>query len=1140
MVATAAVVFGLVSLARLPLDLMPELSWPTLTVRTDLPGAAPEEVEAQVARPMETAVATVSGLKSLESVSRAGRADIILRFSWGRDMDDAAQTVRERLALVPLPREAERPLLLRQDPDDRPVLRLGLAGDRPPRELRRLAEQLLARRLEGMDGVAAVTVRGGEESEIVVQVDPGLLRARGIQAAALRQALADHNVDLAGGQMLEGDTLYLVRTVARIENAEDVAAIRIPTRSGVSIPLGEIANVEERGRPPSVVTRAGGDTAVEVSVYRSGGANLVQVSRDVRDRVFGTKRQREFAERPEKERARLPPMVRAMMSNYLVKQLPEDLRVEQLQDQAVFVETALRTVRSAVITGGFLAVLVLLLFLRDGRATSIIAVSIPLSVAASFAPLYLTGVTLNLMSLGGLALVVGMLVDNSVVVLEAITRKLEEGLPRTQAALEGAGDVAGAVVASTLTTVAVFAPLGFVEGIAGQLFQPLAITVVVGMLASLAVALTVVPMLAALQFDLEGSEVPERLMDVSRMQPAAPMNRFQARMKAWAQRERRGLRDLLAIPGHLMHMVAALAATLSVGITHLLSLLSAAVLRASTRLNRWLIGGLKRGLKPASARFTGGIGGLEKRYMGFLGNALTAPVRWLVLAAVLLVASLALVRGLGQQLLPEVAQGLLVARLDLPVGSTLQESQALAESLEPRIGELEGVEAVYTVVGVEEGVDAAADKGPHSTEFWITVATRSAPQQTERRLREALRAIAVAEPGITARVEAPSLLELPPPVEVALLTNDLELGRSVSEQVEAAMAQQPRLRDVERDLRAGYPELRVQYRRDALRTYGLDLGTTANTVRDLLRGSVATRIDRPEQILDLRVLLAGAEELSRDQLAAFNVNPAGFPPIRLDAVAEFVDAIGPSEIRHLEGRRAARLTAFTTGADLSAAVDEAWSAVRSSGLPDTIDVEMRGQAVEMQASTRSLWMALALALFLVYAIMASQFEDLRAPFVILFSVPLAIVGVVATLLLVNLQISVLVFIGLIVLVGIVVNNAIVLITTVGQLRERGAPLEEALLEAGRLRLRPILITTFTTVLGLLPMALLGGQGMEIRAPLAWTVMGGLLSSTLLTLVVLPLLYRLMIGGLPASLSATAASAVAQRRAEGDRDTEAPA
>ena len=1120
MATLAAVVFGLVSLGRLPMDLMPDLAWPTLTVRTDLPGAAPEEVENQIARPIETALATVSGIKSLESVSRAGRADVILRFDWGRNMDEASQTVRERLALIPLPPDAERPLLLRRDPDDRPVMRLAVRGDRPPEVLRELAERLVARRLEGATGVAAVTVRGGQSREILVELDPDLVRARGLTLNGIQAVLASHNLDMSGGELTDAGTTYLVRTLARLQDAEQIRELQIPGRNGARIRLADVATVSERGRPAKVVTRMDGEAAVEIAIYRSGGANLVDVSQTVHNRIFGTEQQRAFVEKfasmSEQQRKKMPLMMRQQMTNYIEAQLPDDLSVAVTEDQSTFVRTALQAVRSAAYGGALLAVLVLMVMLRNGRATAVIALSIPLSVAATFAPLYLAGVTLNLMSLGGLALVIGMLVDNSVVVLEAITRKIEEGTAPLDAALAGSAEVAGAVIASTFTTVSVFAPLAFVEGIAGQLFSPLAITVVVGLMASLLVSLTVVPTLAALghggNTDDDSHDALE-LFKVAGFEPFEPLLAHFAELRALGQQSADEVPATRALVWmrlkKLLTMVPAFAnAILRICMFAVLTVI-AALLRVGViigRLSRSLAVRLFGSLGVGTSHL---LGRLEERYAHLLRHALTRTSVWLAAALLLFVAALVGLSVTGRQLLPEVAQGLLVARVDLKVGATLSESIALAERLETGVAGLEGVAAVHTVIGEEEGADAAGDKGPQSTEFWVTISPHRNPAAHQAKVRERLRALLAAEPGVHVRIEAPSLLDLPPPIEVAILSHDLERAQTLSAVLEDKLNELPLLRDVRRDLRPGYPEIRIRYRREALVAYGLELSTVSSSVRDLLKGVVATRIDREDQIIDLRLAIAGAEAFPAAQLGALNVNPAGTPPIRLDAVADLEQAIGPSEIRHLEGRRGARLTAALARTDLDMAIASTWQAVADAGLDPISEVELRGQVIELQNSARSLWLALALALFLVYAIMAAQFENLRAPLAILFAAPLSLVGVTITLLVLRLELSVLVFIGLIVLIGIVVNNAIVLITTVGQKRDEGLDIDDALVAAGRIRLRPILITTITTVLGLLPMAIGGGQGAEIRVPLAWTVMGGLVSSTILTLIIVPMVYKVL-------------------------------
>ncbi|HKX45319.1 MAG TPA: efflux RND transporter permease subunit, partial [Planctomycetota bacterium] len=495
-------VFGLVSFFELRQDLLPEISYPTLTVRSTWPGSAPEDVEQRVSTRVQEALGTLNGLVRSTSTSRAGVSDVLLEFDWGTPMTFAVQDVREKLDGVFLPDGAERPLILRYDPNLDPILRIGLASragtgdERDLIQLRWLADQQIQRELEALEGVAAVQVRGGLEEEIRVRVDPNELAARRIDPAELSARLAQENINAAGGSLLEGSTEYIVRTVNEFETVDEIADLAVARRGNATVRVRDVAKVESTHKRREVVTRIGGREAVELAIYRESGANIVELAGRVRERVFGTAEQQRRTAELERE-GRPETLGDRAATDYLAWRLRDDVQFELLSDQSVFIEGAIDDVQNAAGVGALLAVGVILLFLRRLAPTLIIAVSIPLSVVVTFAPMYLAGVSLNIMSLGGLALGVGMLVDNAIVVLESITRCRDEGDSVARAAVRGLREVAGAVTASTLTTIAVFAPIVFVTGIAGQIFGDQALAVVTSLAVSLLVAVLYIPMLAS-------------------------------------------------------------------------------------------------------------------------------------------------------------------------------------------------------------------------------------------------------------------------------------------------------------------------------------------------------------------------------------------------------------------------------------------------------------------------------------------------------------------------------------------------------------------------------------------------------------------------------------------------------------------
>ena len=1187
----AAVVFGLVSYQNLPLNLMPDLDYPTLTVRTEYPGAAPGEVESQVSRPIEESLSTVPGLASLESISRAGMSDVILEFDWDSDMTDLSQAVRERLALLDLGDEVGRPLVLRYDPELDPMLRIAVGGSSDDMSsliaLRRLAEDEIKRAIETLPGVAAVKVLGGLEKEVTVEVNEGLLAARGFTVEQLAQRLQQENINLAGGSLLEGQTEYLIRTLNEFRSAAEIEDLYMFGEDGRSARIGDVANVVERTREREVVGRLGGHEAVEVAVFREADANIVDVSERVQSAIFGTPAQKQWVEQKKKEKEQRAKEAKEMaeggasegekggagkggeakndgkgkgakkgsksgkgkggkgkggkgrgggrggpggggdaflakqMTAFLAYDMPDGVSLTVVSDQARFIKSAIDDVRSTALFGAFLAIIVLAVFLRHGWSTFLVGVAIPISVVVTFAPMYLFGVSLNLMSLGGMALCIGMLVDNSIVVLESVVRCQEEGDPPLQAAIRGASEVAGAVLASTLTTVAVFFPIAFVSGVAGQLFGHLALTVVFGLLASLAVALFLVPVLAALPARVSMSRKGE-----GRPTADGAGVRFEPKPRAFV---RAAWEDMRGLPRYLREGRLVMLPFRIVGAVLILTLaLIRLVILAPTVSQIWvlfkvalffsrvvsLIGSRVRAFfaRDPGGADEGAFGSFGDTYAAALTGALRRPSFVLIPAVLLLVGALRVGGTLGSELLPEVHQGVFLAKVALPVGSPLERTLELVTRVEKGVARIDGVESVYTSAGAEQDLGSASDRGTNTAELTVRLAPSENPGASEDRIREDVRAWFDQEfDNVELELSSPTLFSLRTPLEVEVRGNDLDAMRTAADGAVDRLSAMPGLRDVRSNLQAGYPEIQIRYDRDRLSRYGLDVGTVARTVRNKVQGNVATFLRGGTKKTDIRVVLREGDRQSAEDLAALNVNPGGVPAIRLDSVADLIRATGPSEIRRSGQERAALIGADLIGFDLGSAAEDVEKALRDVPTERDVRFEVGGQSREMEDSLGSLQFALLLAVFLVYIIMASQFESVIQPLVILFALPLAVIGVVPALMALDVSVSVIVLIGGIVLAGVVVNNAIVLVDYANQLRGKGMSLTEAVVTAGRVRLRPILISTLTTVLGLMPMVVGLGEGSEIRRPLALTIIAGLSSSTVLTLGVIPVLYHLVLG-----------------------------
>ena len=1035
MFTVAIVLFGFVSLARLKVNLLPDLSYPTLTVRTELQGTAPLEIENLLTKPIEEVVGVIKNVRQVRSVSRPGQSDVTLEFLWGTDMDVAGIEVREKLDVLQLPLEATRPLLLRFDPANEPIQRLAFMdqdatgpADDPQqlRALRRFAEDRLKNDIESVEGTAAVKVSGGLEDEIQIMVDHEKIAQLGLSIRTIAARLRAENVNLSGGRLEQGTQRFLVRTLNEFASVEEIADAIIATPAGRPVYLRDVAAVQRGFKEREAITRVNGRESVELAVYKEGDANTVQVAQRVAQRV-----------------------------EQIEQRLPSGTELTIVYDQSVFIAKAINQVRNAALLGGLFAILVLYAFLRDARATFVIGVAIPVSVVGTFLLMYAADVSLNIMSLGGIALAVGMLVDNSIVVLENIVRKKEQGLGVVAATRHGASEVAGAVTAATLTTVAVFFPMVFVTGIAGQLFRDQALTVTFALLFSLLVALTLIPMLAS-----RGG--PSRYAEAADDVPPGRVTRIAG--------------GALRGGGIVAGGVAWLSA--------------------------WL-------MRPLVWLFQGFYRFAARVYAPLLAGSLRH--RWLVLliATAAFASSIALVPRLGYELLPQLAQGEFSVQVRLPAGAPLAETDAAIRRLQALTDELPGVALSYSVAGTGNRLDASpVDAGEHTGQLNVKLA-QGAGRQVEAATIAAMRASLERMPGVSYEFSRPALFSFRTPLEIEVVGYELEQLADVADRLKDALERAPRFADVRSSVEAGNPEIQIVFDQERAARLGLVVRDIADTVVAQVRGEIATRYTWRDKKIDVLVRSVDTRDSSIAEIENLIVNPESQRPVPLNAVADIRLAVGPAEIRRADQARVAIISANLAYGDLAAATEEVRQVIAGVPLPPGISASISGQSAEMQDSFRSMMFTLAMAIFLVYLVMASQFESLVHPFVIMFTIPLALVGAVWALWLTGTTVSVVAFIGLIMLAGIVVNNAIVLVDLINQLRREGSERDAAIIEAGRARLRPILMTTLTTTLGLLPMALGFGEGAEVRAPMAITVIGGLTVSTLLTLLVIPVVYSLL-------------------------------
>ncbi len=1093
MMTLTLVLFGIISLSGLKVELLPDLSYPTLTVRIDYEGAAPTEVETLISQPAEEALGVVKGLRKLKSISRTGQSDVVLEFAWGTDMEQAGLDVRDKMETLQLPLEANPPVLLRFNPSTQPIMRLALSSTqeggsdadavRRLMEVRRYADEDLKRKLEPVSGVAAVKVGGGLEDEIQVDIDQRRLAQLGLSLDSVIQRLQQENVNLSGGRLEEGSQRYLVRTVNQFATIEQIGDVLLTTAGGSSsgtssagtnqqlmtailgsrdpnviaalrsdgsggagtspVRLRDVAQVRQGFKEREAVIRSAGNDAVELAVYKEGDANTVATADALETRL-----------------------------ETIRKELPRDIEMRVVEDQSVFIRHAISDVKFDAALGGTLAVLLIFLFLRDGWSTFVISLSLPVSIITTFFFMGQLGLSLNLMSLGGLALATGLVVDDSIVVLESIAKARERGLGVLRAAIDGTREVFMAVVASTLTTIAVFLPLVFVEGISGQLFRDQALTVSIAIAVSLVVSMTLVPMLSALK-----GRPPLAFPD----EAPHPQWRPESTWKKPVAATGRGI-------GATIRGVFFGIAWLFVRLWRVLVAVVGPVMRKASDIS---MAPYRRG---------------EAAYLRMLPGALRRPWPVLAGAALSFALTLAVLPFLGMDLIPQFAQDRFEMTAKLPPGTPLAQTDAMIRDVQRRHADEAGVRLLYGVSGTGTRLDASpTESGENIGKLTVVMDDTSREQSLMDSLRETMQDW----PSAQVDFSRPELLSLSPPLEIEIEGNDLETIRVAGNRLAELLRGNPHYDDVKSTVEQGFPEIQIVFDQDRAAALGLTTRQIADTVVNKVRGSVATRYSFRDRKIDVLVRVQESERSSVDNIRRLIVNPGGGTPVELGSVAEVVSTTGPSEIHRADQRRVAIVSANLRDIDLGAAVTEVQRMVADNPLGTDIEMRIGGQGEELSDSVRSLLFAFALAVFLVYLVMASQFESLLHPFVILFTIPLALVGAIGALLLTGSPISVVVFIGLILLVGLVVKNAIILVDKVNQLREAGVAKRDALVEGARSRLRPIMMTTMTAVFGFMPLALAFGEGAEVRSPMAITVIGGLLVSTLLTLLVIPIVYDLL-------------------------------
>ena len=993
------VVLGAISFIRLPIELMPDLTYPVAAVITSYEGVASEDIETLVTKPIDAAVSKVKNVKTVSSTSQEGLSIIVVEFEWGTNIDFAAQDMRDSIGVVRdyLPSEIDDPIVVKFDPAMIPVIAYGITGARDLRDLRTLVKDEIKDRIEMVDGVASAMIMGGREREIQVLVDRAKLESMEIPLQQIIARLRYENLNLSGGHVTRGHTEYLLRTLGEFENLGQIRNTVVAVQNGVPVYIRDIATVADTHkevRSDGHVNRANG---LILSVIKESGANTADVVSAVKKQV-----------------------------SQIQKEIPPDIRFHIALDQGDLTEKIVASTGQDALWGGLIAAILILLALRNWRPTLTIMLAVPLSILATFVVLHAFDFTLNTMTMSGIALGVGMLVSNAIIVIENIFRHMEEGKDRFRAAIDGTSEVGGAIAASTFTTVAVFLPMFFATGIAGKLSRGLALTVVVSLFASLFVALTLVPMIASKIF----------------------------RLKAM---------------------------------------------------------GKKDGLGKKSEDI------LRRIYKNLLHWALRH--RWKVTLASFAVfgASLALVPHVGTEFMPAIDTSLVIIKIEMPVGTELDETRHVVKQIEQIMSAEDGLAVVCSFTGMLTGAKMEAafgmsNLGVNEAQIFARAVDKNKRKRTTMQIEKSIRAKLPTIKG--AKIEFTDLARIITsagtgqiPIEVKIFGKDIEKLGEIADALVTDCKQIEGLYDVDTTLRHGKPELHFKIEREKASQMGLSTARIASTIRASFEGEVATLYRTGGDEFDLRVKYRETDRMTVRNVADTVVATPGSQH-RLSDIARISKGEGPVRLFRENQKRKASVTGNFGGRDLGSILVDIRSKVAKVEFPQGYFVEYGGEIKRMRETFVSLGAAFALAILLVYMVMGAQFESLIHPFTVMFTVLLGLIGVIAILLFTGDTLSLPSLLGIIILAGVVVNNGIVLVDYVNQLRARGLSKDEAIVEGSITKVRAMLLTALVAIVGMAPMAISKGVGAEMRAPIALAVVGGMVVSTFLMLVVIPTLYSI--------------------------------
>jgi len=997
------ITLGLVSFSRLSIDLMPEVTYPVISVITEYTNVGPQEMEESISRPIEEALAAVQGVEEITSSSTEGRSQVRVSFNWGTDLDVAANDIRDRIdrVLPRLPEDITRPMIRKFDLSAFPVVIMGVSSNLNPLDLRQLIDDQVKYRIERVPGVAAVDLRGGLNREIHVDLKADQLKALGLSTDAILAALRNENQNVPAGLYDKGNLEVLVRTLGEYRNLDEIRNTVVTTRNGVPIQIKDVAEVVDSWEEVRQLIRIDRRPGLRIAINKQSGANTVTVVEAVRAEV---------------ER--------------INRDIPQIQIIPQI-DTSVYIQQSISNVGNSVLLGGFLAILILFLFLRNLSSTLIISTAIPISVVATFGLMYFGGFTLNIMTFGGLALGIGMLVDNAIVVLENIYRHRESGASNSDSALTGTQEVWAAILASTLTTVVVFFPVVFIRGMSGIMFQQMAYVVSFSLLCSLLVAVTLIPMLTS---------------HFLRYQPATHYKNESRLHRIYSRSE-----ELLLL--------------------------------------------------------------IETQYARLLEWSLNHKKNIVFTFAGLFVISVFLIRFIGVELMPSADEGEVRVNLEMAVGTRMEVLDQAARTVEDIMErEVPEMETMYSQIGGGGFMSA----GNHTAEIRVNLVSRGERKRSSEDIANMLRKKVSGLPGVTARPRAGQGLFLlrmgtssGNTVSVEIRGFDLEVAHQLARQVNERIQKIDGITDTKISREEGSPEQVIRIDRQKAADLGLNVTRIGEALQTTIGGTLASYFREGGKQYRILVRLSEHDRKDLTELLDLAVINSRGEPVILRNVVNVLHREGPVRIERKDQERIITIEANFTGRDMGSVINDIRDDLRTVPIPKDFAILFGGDYEEQQKAFKELLFGLILAIFLVYMVMAGQFESFRDPLVVLFAIPMGIIGIVLTMILTGTIFSMQAFIGCIMLAGIVVNNAILLVDYTNQLRRlHNYSLIEAIKTAGARRLRPILMTTLTTVLGLIPLSLGLGEGGETQAPLARVVIGGLVSSTLITLVLVPIIYFL--------------------------------